>query len=75
MSMSSSTPIVIAAGLLAGAVLLSSRADSQAPAPGKFLGVGVSDNGSVAWRVDSMTGEMMQCTASPSVQRIVCLRQ
>jgi hypothetical protein len=73
MSMTSSNAIVIAAGLLAGALLISSRADSQLPAQGKFLGVGVSDNGAVAWRLDSMTGELMHCTASG--QRIVCIRQ
>jgi hypothetical protein len=73
MSMNSSTAIVIAAGLLAGALLISSRADSQLPAQGKFLGVGVSDNGTVAWRLDSMTGELMHCTVSG--QRIVCVRQ
>jgi hypothetical protein len=71
--MTSSIAIVIAGGLLAGAVLMSSRADSQMPALGKFVGVGVSDNGTVAWRLDSMTGEMMQCTVSG--QRIVCIRQ
>jgi hypothetical protein len=38
-----SNAIVIAAGLIAGAVLLSSRADSQSTAPGKFIGVGVSE--------------------------------
>jgi hypothetical protein len=66
------TAIVVAAGLLAGAVLLSGRADSQSPALGKFSGIGVSQDGAIAWRVDSMTGEMMQCTASG--QRIVCVR-
>jgi hypothetical protein len=65
------TAIVIAVGLLAGAVLLSSRADSQSPL-GKFIGVGVSDSGAIAWRIDSSTGEMTQCTVS--AQRIVCLR-
>jgi hypothetical protein len=73
MSMNSSTAIVIAGGLLAGALLISSRADSQLPAQGKFLGVGVSDNGTVAWRLDSMTGELMQCAVSG--QRIACVRQ
>jgi hypothetical protein len=73
--MSPSTAVVIAAGLLAGAVVLSGRADSQSPAVGKFLGIGVSDNGTVAWRLDSMTGEMMQCTASPATPKIVCVRQ
>jgi hypothetical protein len=66
------TAIVIAAGLLAGAVVLSSRADSQSPSLGKYLGVGVSENGNFAWRIDSTTGEMSQCTASG--QRIACLR-
>jgi hypothetical protein len=72
MEMSYSTAIVIAAGLIAGALLLSSRADSQSPALGKFIGIGVSDTGAIAWRIDSSTGEMSQCTASG--QRIVCLR-
>jgi hypothetical protein len=66
------TAIVIAVGLLSGAVLLSSRADSQSSALGKFIGVGVSDSGAIAWRIDSSTGEMTQCTVS--AQRIVCLR-
>ena len=68
------TAIVIAAGLLAGALVLSNRAESQpSPFMGKYLGVGVSENGSMAWRIDSSTGEMSQCSASN--QRIVCLRQ
>lgn len=67
-----STAIVIAAGLIAGAVMLSSRADSQSSVPGKYVGVGVSDNGAVAWRIDSSTGEMSQCTVSG--QKITCLR-
>ena len=67
------TAIVIAAGLLAGAVVLSSRAESQSPFIGKYIGVGVSENGSLAWRIDSSTGEMSQCSASG--QRIVCVRQ
>jgi hypothetical protein len=70
--MNYSTAIVIGAGLIAGAVLLSSRADSQASAVGKYVGVGVSDSGAVAWRIDSSTGEMTQCTASG--QKITCVR-
>ena len=67
------TAIVIAAGLIAGAVVLSSRAESQSPFTGKYIGVGVSENGAMAWRIDSSTGEMSQCTTS--AQRIVCVRQ
>jgi hypothetical protein len=70
--MNYSAAIIIAGGLIAGAVLLSSRAESQSPTLGKFIGIGVSENGSVAWRIDSSTGEMSQCTSSG--QRIVCLR-
>jgi len=70
--MNYSTAIVIGAGLIAGSVMLSSRADSQSPAAGKCVGVGVSDNDTVAWRIDSSTGEMSQCNASG--QKIVCLR-
>jgi hypothetical protein len=55
--MNSFKAIVIAVGLIAGAILLSSRADSQSPALGKFIGVGVSETGAVAWRLDSSTGE------------------
>lgn len=57
-----STAIVIAAGLLAGAVMLSGRADSQSPAAGRYVGVGVADSGTAAWKLDSATGEMSYCT-------------
>jgi hypothetical protein len=66
------TAVVIAAGLIAGAVVLAGRADSQSPAAAKFVGVGVSENGTVAWRLDTGTGELSQCTVSN--QRIVCLK-
>jgi hypothetical protein len=70
--MSYPAAIVIAAGLIAGAILTSSRVDSQTPTLGKFIGIGVSESGAIAWRIDSTTGEMTQCTASG--QRIVCVR-
>jgi hypothetical protein len=66
------TAIVISAGLIAGALMLSGRADSQSTPTGKFVGVGVSENGTIAWRLDTGTGEMSQCTVSG--QRIVCLK-
>jgi hypothetical protein len=65
--------VVIAAGLIAGAVMLSSRADSQAPPPAKFVGVGVADNGLTAWRIDSTTGEMHYCTLVS--KKVVCVGQ
>ena len=65
--------IVIAAGLIAAAVLLLSRADSQSPALGKFVGVGVADNGLSAWKIDSSTGELSYCTVFS--KKVVCVGQ
>jgi hypothetical protein len=73
MAMNYSTAIVIGAGLIAGAVMLSSRADSQSPAAGKFVGVGVADNGLSAWKIDSSTGEMNYCTVFS--KKVVCVGQ
>jgi hypothetical protein len=65
--------IVIAAGLIAGAVLVSSRADSQSALSGRYVGVGVADNGLAAWRIDTTTGDMQYCTLSS--KKVVCIGQ
>jgi hypothetical protein len=52
--------IVIAAGLISGALLLSSQSYSQS-ATGRYQTGGVSADGSAAWRVDTGSGEMAHC--------------
>ena len=49
--------IVIAAGLISGALLLRSQSASQ-NATARYQTGGVSTDGSAAWRVDTGTGEM-----------------
>jgi hypothetical protein len=56
--------IVVGAGLLAGALILTGSGQSQTPTQGKYVGAGVSESGGTAWRVDTQTGEMAYCTVA-----------
>jgi hypothetical protein len=58
--MSYPAAIVIAAGLISGALLLSSQASSQS-AIGRYQIGGISADGKETWRVHTSTGEMAHC--------------
>ena len=64
--------IVIAAGLISGALLLSSQSASQS-ATGRYQIGGVAQSGLASWRVDTSTGEMAYCSASPPTS-VTCVK-
>jgi hypothetical protein len=65
--------IVIAAGLISGALLLSSQVSSQsAIAIGRYQFGGTSADGKEAWRVHTSTGEMAHCTYQ-SGPKVTCV--
>jgi hypothetical protein len=64
--------IVVAAGLISGALLLSSQGSSQ-NAAGRFQIGGVAQSGLASWRVDTGTGEMAYCSASPPTS-VTCVK-
>ena len=54
--------LVIAAGLISGALFLSSQVSSQsAIAIGRYQIGGISTDGKETWRVHTSTGEMAHC--------------
>jgi hypothetical protein len=56
--------IVVAAGLVAGALLLTSQSQSQSTTIGRYQISSTGQDGRVAWRVDTATGDVVYCQAS-----------
>ena len=69
--MSYPAAIVIAAGLISGALLLSSQASSQS-AIGRYQIGGISADGKETWRVHTSTGEMAHCKHEAG--RVACVQ-
>jgi hypothetical protein len=66
--------IVIAAGLVSGALLLSSQVSSQsAIAIGRYQIGGISTDGKEVWRVHTSTGEMAHCKYE-SGTKVTCVQ-
>jgi hypothetical protein len=64
--------IVVAAGLIAGALALTSTGQSQPPPqPGKYRAV--ADSAGRVWRVDTSTGGLQRCWED-SNGNILCTR-
>jgi hypothetical protein len=70
--MSFPAAIVIAAGLIAGAVALSTETHSQSTTIGRYQIAASSNDGRSAWRVDTATGDMVYCASAASSGAVTC---